>query len=183
MRRDLLAAARTRPVELPEEDVVKPMRRLFAERIEEKQDMLRRFHGGSAPTHIPLAEPDDGVDLPSVVEDLSTIHTAADVHDPSAPRARARRFVAPVLAVVALAGAGAFALSQRADGPLATSPQAPTAAASETVAAPSTAPSPAPAAEIELRIETTPPGASVLVGDQERGTTPIVPRCRRANRG
>ncbi len=170
MRRDLLTAARTLGAsELPEEALSKLMQRLFAERIEEKEDMLRRFRGGTAPTHIPVAEADEDVDLPSVVEDLSTIHTSADVMAPSERSGSARRWLAPLVAAVVVAIVAAVVVGQRMSAPVAAA-SAPAAVSAEPPPAASSA---APAVSVVLRIETTPPGAKVVVAGKPEGETPV----------
>jgi hypothetical protein len=143
---------------VPKEELSLVMRRAFQERIEENQDMLRRFRVGSGPTRIPIAEPDEGVELPSIVADLSTIRTASDVHAPE-PR-RGRRLLIPSVAVLVAAGiALVLLLPRKQDEPVPAVAAAP-ATSSPT---PSGAPPPAPERDVLVRIETAPPGARVLL--------------------
>ncbi|MCA9599422.1 MAG: serine/threonine protein kinase [Myxococcales bacterium] len=174
MRRELLSAARQLgTTELPEEQLSAVMHRVFAERIEEKEDMLRRFHVGSAPTKIPVAEADEDVDLPSVVEDLSTIHTSTDVAA-STPKPAPRRFLAPLVAAALAAGVAVFVVGRQVSNAPAPEPAvslpAPVASAPPPPAASSAAP--AEAATVVLRIETTPSGARVSIPGSPPTTTP-----------
>ena len=178
MRRELLAVARELGLaELPEEELSKLMHGLFAERIEEKQEMLRRFKSGTAPTNIPVAEADENVDLPSVVEDLSTVQTSSEIPPSSAP-ARPWRWPLAVLGVAAVA-AFAVVVGRR---PVETRPAAAASIRAAPLPAPSpAAPSAAPAPRVLLRIETTPTRARAVVDGKAEGTTPVDVRLDRSD--
>jgi serine/threonine protein kinase len=170
MRRELLGVARSLGMsEVPEEDIARVMRQLFAERIEEKKDMWRRVRGGSVPTAMPAAELDEEIDLPSAAEDPSTIYTASDVKTP--PRSSRRGlWLAAVLAVAGLGGV-AFWFGSRSREPAPSAPVVAAVPSPSAVAAPLE--SSRPSDEIKLRIETNPPGARVLVGGKDEGATPL----------
>jgi eukaryotic-like serine/threonine-protein kinase len=174
LRRDLLAWARKSGLsEVPEEGLAELMRHLFAERIEEKQEMLRRFRVGSAPTNIPVAEPDEDVELPSMIEDVSTIHSAADVHERPG---RKRRWVAPFAAAFVAAGIAVAiltraSLSQQRSAPVVAA--APVASVVSTAAPPPSVQPATELAEVVLRIETTPSAARVILDGQDQGVTPL----------
>ena len=65
MRRDLLTAVRASAGEgLPEEQLAETMLRIFADRKQEKEEMLRRVREGDRPAVLPSAEADDAVEVP-----------------------------------------------------------------------------------------------------------------------
>jgi serine/threonine-protein kinase len=73
MRKDLLEVARELPS--PVEALADRMRALFADRIAEKQEMLRHVSEGSQVFHVPAGETDEDVDVPSAPD-----HTVIDAH-------------------------------------------------------------------------------------------------------
>src|SRR5690606_27158345 len=161
MRQDLLEAARELGGSaLPEDDLAKLMQRLFAERIEQKSEMLRQVRVGRMPPSLVAAEVDEDVELPSVVGDVPTRVVPAP---PPARRAWSR-------ALLALGGAAvvAGAIASRRTEPLAA-----VSGLSAVAAQARPAPAPPKAPEVVVRIETTPPGASVMIGDELRGETPL----------
>jgi serine/threonine-protein kinase len=131
MRRDLLAALRTfEGSAMQEEALADLMRALFADRIEDKQDMLRRFRAGAALTSVPVAEPDETVEIPVFFDDHGSIvgdaHPDAEGDDEQEREAEAAspattaaaattrgssRTRTPLLAGVLLSAAGAAALA------------------------------------------------------------------------
>jgi serine/threonine protein kinase len=172
MRRDLLAYRRevTRD-ENPTEALSTLMQALFADRIDEKQDLLRKMRTGSDVTHVPAGEVDEDVELPSIVAELTRVATPL-AKVPRARRPRLPRALLPALVIVTLGGAAAYA--RRAPP---NEPAAPAASASAPHE-PASAPSPAPAmvkaaAEITLHVETQPAGARVLLDNVDRGATPL----------
>jgi serine/threonine-protein kinase len=204
MRRDLLAALRTfEGSAMQEEALADLMRALFADRIEDKQDMLRRFRAGAALTSVPVAEPDETVEIPVFFDDHGSIvgdaHTDAEREaepEPDAPSpattatsattSRSLRARTPLLAGVLLsAGAAALAaawvFADKPSGDVVVMP-APSAAAPSPHPAvePSGAPeaptttAPTPSSDaVVIRIETNPPGARVILGGSDRGATPL----------
>jgi eukaryotic-like serine/threonine-protein kinase len=170
MRRELLGVARSLGMtEVPEEDIARLMKELFEQRIEEKQEMLRRVRGGSVPTALPAPELDEEIELPSAAEDPSTIYTASDVKT-SSRSSRRGLWLALALAVTSLSGI-AFWFGSRSQKPSPSAPVVAAAPAPSTVAAPLE--SSRPSDEITLRIETNPAGARVLVGGKDQGPTPL----------
>jgi serine/threonine-protein kinase len=166
MRRDLLQAARALGLsELPEEELSAAMKRLFSDRIGEKQEMLRRVKSGSVPTELPAAEADPGIELPSVAEDPSAIHTASDVRTLKSSPSHRSRWVLFALGLAGVSSAAVWFGSKQAEP-------------ASRVAAPSVQSSPAPAprepaTKVTLRIETTPSDARVLVANVDEGATPL----------
>ena len=172
MRRDLLAYQRevTRH-ENPTEALSVLMQTLFADRIDEKQDLLRKMRSGSDVTHVPAGEVDENVELPSIVADL----TRADAPLAKVPPARrpgVARALLPALVIVTLGGAAMYV--RRAPPSEPAGPAASGSALPELASAPRAAPSVAPvAAEITLHVETQPAGARVLLDGRDRGVTPL----------
>lgn len=189
LRRDLLSAQRELGTEVvPEESLAHLMRQLFAERIEEKREMLRRVRTGDA-THVPAAETDGSVDIPVVtVEEGSVLRSTTDVTGPSLEPRRPMRLGVP-LAIGAVALAVLGVAWMRRTGAGADGAALPVAAPEPTISAPvvtptATAPTVVPtdeAAQVLLHVETTPPGARVLVDGDERGVTPADVRLSRGS--
>ncbi|HZO17028.1 MAG TPA: serine/threonine-protein kinase, partial [Polyangiaceae bacterium] len=148
MRRDLVKAE-LGGAGLPEEALASLMQRIFRDRIEEKREMLRRVRSGSGVTRIPPAETDYDVDLP-MVDGGSTIR--------SSPRPRRLGWMALLLLPVAALVAWNLPKSQRAE---------------RAFEIPVTVSAPVPEhGDVVLHVETKPPGATILVNEIERGTTP-----------
>jgi eukaryotic-like serine/threonine-protein kinase len=112
MRRDLLVAMRATADEgLPEEHLAQTMLRIFADRKQEKEEMLRRVREGDHPTFLPAPEADDLVEIPVV----------------DAPRTtgRSRRMaVVIVTAIVAVSAVAVALASKRAPAPITATPRA-----------------------------------------------------------
>jgi serine/threonine protein kinase len=158
MRRDLSRVIRELDAPaLPEEALGALMRELFADRIEQKQEMLRRMREGFTPSHVPVADVDEAVEIPSIAG-ASQVRTKPYT-DPDIP-AKHRGFPAKTamaaLAVLALAvgGVAAFVLISESAVPVAAAPSALAGAAT-------------------LTIETEPPGARVRIDGDDRGSTPL----------
>lgn len=170
MRLELLEV--TRELTSPVEALAERMRRLFPDRITEKEDLLRKVSAGEGLSHVPAGETDENVDVPVAPEAATIVQT-----DPRLAVVHARRW-----RVVAIASLGVLAVivfgvgmalrqarSSReatADGPLSPPP------ATSSLAAPGARPD-AGADEVFVHVETKPPGARVLVNNQDRGETPI----------
>jgi serine/threonine-protein kinase len=167
MRRDLLAYQRSVVrAESPIEALSALMQTLFADRIGEKQDLLRKMRSGSDVTHIPVGEVDENVELPSVVAQLPRL-APARTETPRAARSGLRRALLPALAVVTFGGAVAFASRPPRSEP---APPAPSSAPPESASAPAVA---EVSAEITLHVETDPAGARVLLDSVDRGAAPL----------
>jgi len=173
MRRDLMSAARGLGLsELAEEDLRQLMHRLFDERIESKQDMLRRAGAGSMPTSIPAAEADEDVELPASTAEANTIQTFSDASP--TPAAWSGRWIAPAVLAVVVVGGAAFALRRNPPAPTRRAPApTPTPVGSAAPVVPTPSASSAVAATVSVRIETTPSHARVLLDGQDRGHTPV----------
>lgn len=79
---------------LPGEALEELMRSLFPDRIGEKEEMLRRLKGGGTPSHLPAADVDIEVELPSVhIEHFAT----------SPKRSQSAFVLAMVVAIVGVA--------------------------------------------------------------------------------
>ncbi len=108
MRRELLGFIRKQTVEDPGEHLGKVMQRLFADRIAEKAELLRRVRGGDRVVVLPQAEVDVDVEMPTVAESPTNLaQTMPSRPDPTAPSAGAGRRIAwpSIAAALVLAGA------------------------------------------------------------------------------
>jgi serine/threonine-protein kinase len=192
MRRELLSVMRTLGGdEAPEEALARTMSELFAERIEDKREMLRRCRSGSGPTHVPAAEVHTEVELPVVADDASLLRSTSDIRtgdaDGAAQRRRSGGARWPWLAAGGVAALSLVAW-RLAPGPAPVAPldEAPAGEAAGVVA-PGTAslpvdpapasmpPDSASAAAETIRVEltSTPPGAVVEVDGKDAGKTPL----------
>lgn len=199
LRRDLLAALRTMDHDAPGADALAVvMKELFADRIAQKDEMLRRVRSGDVITSVPSAEVDvDVADLldgtgsatfPTSRDDpsaLPSIDTDPSAHALSAP-ARAshdpswRLLVFGGLLLLAVIVGALLGVRWDRDGAIATAsapstgvPAASTPAPSTAETAPVTPAIPSTPATVRLRVETSPPGAAVRVGAELRGVTPL----------
>lgn len=158
------------------------MKQVFAERVEAKQEMLLQFQAGGLPSSVPAGEVDEAVELPCLDPAGPTQQDEpAHVTDAAPARAKSRVRAALGLAAAALATLGGAAVwrsgqtDNQIDGDLAateaaaehsrTSPAAPSASATISARAPT------PEA-VSIRVETSPPGAQIRLGDVSYGKTP-----------
>jgi serine/threonine-protein kinase len=149
MRKDLAAVAHGHgPVE-PTEALGALMQRLFPDRVEEKKELLKRVAESAPVTHVPPGEVDDVVVVPDVPATSGKTGRTLPVLG----------LVVPALLVLVLLGVGLAFASRR--GQAAPSVEAPAPSA------------PAPPAEVVVHVESTPPGARVVVDGEERGDTPL----------
>jgi serine/threonine protein kinase len=191
MRRDLLAAihkmtgAEGRAGE--EELLADLMARLFADRIEDKREMLRQAPL-NAIERIPVAEVDAHVELPEVPRETPIelrLEAMSPVTSPSAVvRRRVRLAVAAAMAAVAVGWALWFAdrapdsIARIASESIASEPST-NAAEPVAVAAPAPEPSPGAPLPVEqpatvtLAVESNPPGAEVSIDGKQVGSTPF----------
>jgi eukaryotic-like serine/threonine-protein kinase len=183
MRRDLVAAIRgvsgagSRAGE--DEQLVGLMARLFADRIEEKRDMLRRARTGSALDSMPAAEAEPDVELPDVHRATHLTPSAGSAHPRYVERrGRVGAALAGAVAVALLLGGAARWLDGGAH-----SPDAPAA-----IARPPAEPRPpGPArrerpATVRLIVESIPPGSDIFVGEELGGRAPCSLEIARADR-
>ena len=185
MRRDLASAiASMHAPSLAEEDLSVLMRTAFADRIEEKEEMLRHVRAGASVPKLPVAEADEAVEVPAI--DLSSTRSSfvtsvegrIDVatRDPSSRSSTTVKSSSPAKRTFFLAaGALAFVASVALVGTLWPPHRAAPAsvASSERPVAPVvSAPNPV-ASEVSIRVETVPEGALLVVGDHEHGLTPL----------
>lgn len=201
MRRDLMAVVRELlgPQD-PEEALVAMMQQLFADRIAEKHEMLRKVRSGGVVGAVPNAEADSSVEIPELegMETSSEIsgvgsiprgrlesgftfggsHAGSGVDALAQAAAEARRtrsiFVAGAAAASVLAlGALVLVLS------IPKSSGASLARGTGALRVPSTVlprsrPTEAPAAtEVVIKVVSEPAGATLFVDGQEKGPTPI----------
>jgi len=112
MRRALLVAMRAISGEgLPEEHLAQTMLRIFADRKEEKEEMLRRVREGDRPIILPASEADDLVEIPLVEARRSPV--------------RSRRMGVVLVAAIVAVSAVAIALaSKRVPPPITAMPHA-----------------------------------------------------------
>jgi eukaryotic-like serine/threonine-protein kinase len=188
MRRELLAVMRTLGGdEAPEEALARTMSELFADRIEDKREMLRRCRSGSGPTHVPAAEVHSEVELPVVADDASLLRSTSDIRGEvqgagqrsKSPGARWPWFAAgaATLALVAWRLApGSASLGSSGDAPSGAAVAASAAASvpldPSAAAAPPASVAPTPET-VRVELGSTPPGAVVEVGGREAGRTPL----------
>jgi hypothetical protein len=155
------------------------MRALFADRVEHKRELLRSLRAGASPAALPAPEVDLAVEPPVVTATAAPATTGKPSFSPPVtPTARRRRRswrgVIALAAGIAVALAGWLAIGAARDKEAA-------ATTSETAApAPPPAPSPTPdvvptaaPAKVVIDITTTPPGARVSIGGEDRGPTPM----------
>lgn len=191
MRRDLVAAIRqaTRADQRAgeEEQLAGAMARLFADRIQDKRDMLRRARTEAAIVQIPVAEVDLQVELPEVPPPSTPglEPTRRPLRFARPLRHRALIFTAGALVAAALGGAGRW-IATSAAPPDPISPIASPLSARELMrrlARPVPVPMPlgsgerepiaaAKPAMVSLTVESTPAGAEVFVDGQRRGNAP-----------
>lgn len=163
----------TRTLGDPAATLAAHMRRLFPDRIVEKEEMLRRVRVGDELSHVPPGETDEGVDVPNV-PDATTVDGGGAFADDGARRRR-RAWLAGGGALVAIAIAGtAWALASGrapADDARVSRTEAPAEAASTAIVAPFDA---------RLEVQTTPPGAAVSLDGEPLGATPLEVRLPRS---
>jgi serine/threonine-protein kinase len=183
MRRDLVAAihrmtgAQSR---VGDELLADVMARQFADRIQDKREMLRQAPVNAAVERIPAAEVDAHVELPAVPRE-TRVELSIQAMPPatSPPAALHRRgglaVVAAATAVVAVGWALWLANRANAAEPVAAAapslaPAPPPARAPALEPAP--APSPDPQRRIRLAVESIPPGAEVSIDGKRVANTP-----------
>jgi serine/threonine-protein kinase len=165
MRRELLTVARDLGLDPePEVAVGRVMHELFGDRIEVKEDLLRRVRGGTEVGPLPPNEIDVQVEVP-VAE--PTLRVTATLETPTTPtptwRERKALYGAAAIGVLGVLFASVSLLRPKDVAPAAAEP------------IPATAPGPpttAEAATVLLSVESTPPGAEVLIAGQQKGKTP-----------
>jgi serine/threonine-protein kinase len=137
---------------------------IFADRIADKRDMLKRVGEGADITHVPPGEADEGVEIPNVPTEVM-----------AGPPTEVRRYRRSVW----LVGLGAgLVLAVGAAAAFLAAPRAPSTLV---FVSPRIAALPA-LSEVTVRIETTPPGARVVVAGHEHGDTPYDLRLARGTR-
>ncbi len=171
MRRELLFALRElAPDIMPQESLRETMRALFPDRIAQKREMLHRVSVGDGLENVPSAEVDREVELPSIVVDVET---------PAEPVGRPRaKWWWAIPAVGALLAGGVFVVIGLGEDEVA-DPTPPPLAESRAPEMPPAAPA---SSWVTVTIESDPPGARVLIDDDEQGTTPAALRLSRADR-
>jgi eukaryotic-like serine/threonine-protein kinase len=174
LRRDLLRIVHSLGEHEPKERLASLMRSLFADRMAQKAEMLRRVERGGALKELPPAEVDESVDLPAATELGSAVHT---VQRPR-PRSRGPGLIA-LLSLLLLATSTLIARALTPEiGRL--------ELALPAIAAEVAALGAPPRLElVRIRVESIPEGASVLLDDELRGVAPIsleLPRSERKHR-
>ncbi len=167
MRDELLAAIRqsSAPWDL-ERDLGALMMELFADRMADKQEMLRRVSIGGALSQVPSAEVDKDVQIPSVL--VTTLPEPPPSSPTRSPRVVIVLAIAAAIATVAAVGATWVATKDSASAPSETVESVPPRTAGPERAAESERPS-----TVTLHVDTSPPGASVSIDGVDRGQTPL----------
>jgi serine/threonine-protein kinase len=164
MRRDLGAVLRDLHAETPEDDLARLMERIFADRIEEKTEMLRGVGAPSGVSRLVAAEADAGFELPSI--DTSATNTTTVIDTPGRRGPPARIALAGVIVCSALGLAYAWRLTH--------APVPPAAPVVEhaTVSAPSSPPPDGSARTVSLYVESS-TGTRVSIDGRDIGPTPL----------
>ena len=184
MRRDLVAVSRElNQGKLPEESLAKVMQKLFADRIEQKRSLLAKLDSGEAVSAVPAAETDSAIDLPAAAftgpEAEPVSKSAVSIPSTVAPKPRrslwigaaAGAVVVLAAAAVLTAGGPGLAVQEPAATMGAAALEAPSRA--EVPSAPEQPPeAPALSPRVTMRLETEPPGATVMLGERLAGRTP-----------
>lgn len=192
MQRELaMTVRRLLPDALPQNALSKLMHEHFDTRAAEKSQMLRKLQSSASVT-IPLAEVDLDVELPSASDvSRSQVVMAAEIAPPSLQtRARTAPILAGVVALLVLAiGIVLMTREEEAPDTLVANAQTPVTEPVAMVEDPVEEPvieEPAMVEEptmepvmaalpasVPIEVRTNPPGATVKVGDEERGVTPV----------
>ncbi len=167
MRRDLMHAAQQLGIShTPDEQVSRLMHRVFADRIDEKAEMLRRVRAGSFLSHVPAAEVDVALEFETQT-DLGDLPTATEPEPATQPsRSPARWLFAAALLTVASIAAAWWLVPRAHSAADETQP----AVEPEVAVASAT---PAPPASVTVHITSTPAGAEVLLDGTHRGEAPM----------
>lgn len=147
----------------PAERLAAMMRELFADRIAEKGEMLRRVRAGADVPEMPRGDADELVSVPSVAELVETQATATMTSE-IAPVRRGSIALAVALVAVGLAAGGSLLVFRSRTT---TSTQVPAVSSSAVNKSPE-----APAASVVVRITSVPEGARIVIAGKERGVTP-----------
>jgi Protein kinase domain/PEGA domain len=164
MRADLLLAVQElgqgAPAD-PAADLARRMRELYADRIEQKRDTMRMLRDGASVARVPPGDVDEGVEIsvataarPAAADDQPLEMAVTKAHEPPArPRRRVWLAAAGALAI----GAGAFA----------------TRALWTRAHASSGSPAAVEAGAVNVRVVSSPPGATIAVDGRPQGETPL----------
>jgi eukaryotic-like serine/threonine-protein kinase len=168
MRRALISFAREQ-AQAPEEMLSGVMKKLFADRIEEKRSMLRKIAQGSTVTTVPIAEVDENVEL----QLAGPTRDEASAHFLTSERTGARRFPRRAWLLGATA-AGAIVIGSTAlltTGDSRSADALGVARTSSTSAANTFVP--ALPQRVTITISSEPAGARVTIAGTDRGSTPL----------
>ena len=181
MRRDLLTAIRKLGADgSPGDQLATLMDRIFADRKQEKEEMIRRVRAGSMVTELPAPEADASVDIP--VADEGTSGQTSITHDtPPRPPVRRSRWAAALLGL--LVGGSAIGLASRVGTRNAPSTEVKTPLIPlPSVRLPTglSSSEPPASATVRIQVETVPSGADVSVDGEPRGATPLELHVQRA---
>jgi len=189
MRRDLVHAAHEiSEGALPDETLASLMEELFSDRKDEKRAMLQRIRAGVDVGPVPDAEVDEHIELPTLDEVNPSVVSkeveAIPLSQSKPTRGRRTSLIAASTATFLLASAAVVVVMNRKPThqpvPAAYSPPPPPAASSPvTSSSASLAPATPAPATVTLHVESVPSGATVSLGGESEGTTPLdlqVPR-------
>lgn len=152
--------------------MAKWVQRLFADRIEEKSEMLRRVRAGSDITSVPEAEIDVEIELPTV-----GALPAPSRSEPAPERApsplRRLGWIVAVLLVAGLTTIVALSVQPDEPGPMAQAPALPTSAGAAAPPSPAPVAAPAEPETVSLHVDSDPSGAQVQIDGEDAGETPL----------
>lgn len=189
MREDLIAAMTQLGLDGdPHEAIASKFARVFADRMEQKRELMERVRAGGDLTDLLTPEADEGVDIPIVSNATATPLSGVrpQTAPPPKPRRRSSRramfLVAFLLAILVGGGVGGYMrLRSRDKTPTQAASTAPVMVVTVDAGAGSAVevepdeqpPAPPEQQEITLSIDTEPAGVKVVVAGQERGKTPV----------
>ncbi len=196
LRREILALRRELSGDpVPESVLSALMRRAFEDRIREKKEMLQQIRAGSGVAVVPAAEADPSFDIPIVVDEEAVPDAAPQSTPPlgmderaplpppidpePAPPSSMKRgvLVGAFVAVLAVAGVVGWQLMEAREPPPAVS-MPPERIQTATVEEDEGAGEPDDRVDdelnqVEIRVDSVPPGAEVMIGGESRGSTPM----------
>lgn len=164
MRRELLEIARE--LTSPVESLAERMHRLFPERIAEKNELLRKVRDGDPVAQMPEGEVEELVRVPMA-------ELAPPVSVKGSSSARLLWLGAAVVLFLVVTAAIGFGIRARGTTARTETPASEASTRAQATAAMASASSSVIDATVMVHVESRPPGAHVLRGGADQGTTPL----------